>query len=710
MDGAGGTTTAGHGRTSLIDLDLAGLARSIWARRLWIAIPTALALVGSFAAVSVTTPTYRSEARILVENGESAYTRPEVDRSGSADRAAVDQEAVLSQVQLILSRDVAKAVAQQLELSRKPEFDPALRSYNPIKQVLILLGLAENPLRMTAEERVLRSYFEKLSAYQVDKSRIIAIQFESHDPALAAEAANVVAAKFIEAQQTNKRSQTRNASQWLSGEVDGLRRKVEDAEGRVESFRARANLFVGSNNTSLTAQQLAEVNSQIASARAQQSDAQTRARLLRDFLRSGRPIEAGDILNSEIIRRLNEQRAAVLAQLAEQSSTLGPRHPRIAELQAQRANLEGQIRSEAEKLVRVLENDARFAGARVEALQQNLDQAKKQASEASEQEVQLRVLEREAKSLRDQLETLLARYRDASARDTLTNLPADARVISRALVSNVPAFPKKLPTILIVTLGTLILAIATVATLALLAGAPDESAAAVEPRRMSDVAAEDDLTSVAAPSLAAQSLPLDAPGLADAPQPDSIAALAGLLDPGTSDAAHRRTLVVATANALAASGVGLALGRQLAEAGRRVVMVDIDAEEALLSGLAGPAAVGLSDFAAGAAGFGAILHSDPQSAAHLVPAGGMGRPPAEIVEFAVEALARSYEAVVIVAGVLPAAAEDFDTLCGLADDAVIVTEELASDASVRSAYARLTGAGLKPVVVMLAAEDEVVAA
>ncbi|WP_204310909.1 hypothetical protein, partial [Stenotrophomonas maltophilia] len=120
-----------------------------------------------------------------------------------------------------------------------------------------------------------------------------------------------------------------------SGEIDGLRRKVEEAEGRVESFRARANLFVGSNNTSLTAQQLAEVNSQIATARAQQTDAQTRSRLLRDFLRAGRPVESGDVVNSEIIRRLNEQRASVQVQLAEQSSTLGPRHPRIAELRAQ---------------------------------------------------------------------------------------------------------------------------------------------------------------------------------------------------------------------------------------------------------------------------------------------------------------------------------------------------------------------------------------
>ncbi len=699
----------GRGRGSLVDLDLAGLARAIWAARLWIAIPTVLALGGSFAAVTLKAPTYRSEARILVENGESSFTRPESDRSGG-DRAAIDQETVLSQVQLILSRDVAKAVAQKLDLARKPEFDPALRSFNPVRQVLIFLGLAENPMRMTAEERVLRSYFEKLTAFQVDKSRIISIQFDSHDPALAAEAANMVAAQFIEAQQANKRNQTRNASQWLSGEVDGLRRKVEEAEGRVESFRARANLFIGSNNTSLTAQQLAEVNSQIAAARAQQSDAQTRARLLRDFLRTGRPIESGEILNSEIIRRLNEQRAAVLAQLAEQSSTLGPRHPRIAELQAQRVNLDGQIRTEAEKLVRVLENDARFAGARVEALQQNLDQAKRQAGEASEQEVQLRVLEREAKSLRDQLETLLARYRDASARDTLAALPADARIISRALVSNVPAFPKKLPTILVMTLGTMLLAITVVVTLALLAG--EATPEAVE---ASDAgpAATDRLQAVESPPLAMADDPrvaFTADAEAAPATPDSIAALAQMLEAGPENAGCRRTLVIATRDGLAASGVALALGRELAAGGRRVVLVDLDADNAFLSLLVGQGVAGLSDFAAGAAGFGDIIHTDTQSTCHVVPAGNLGAPTADMAAFAVEALSRGYEAVVLSAGLIPAEAEAFDAIGAMADDAVVVAEGEAADPDVRAAHDRLLGAGLKPVVVMLATEDEMAAA
>jgi len=39
------------------------------------------------------------------------------------------------------------------------------------------------------------------------------------------------------------------------------------------------------------------------------------------MLRSGGPLESSDILNSELIRRLSEQRVTLRAQLAEQSSS-----------------------------------------------------------------------------------------------------------------------------------------------------------------------------------------------------------------------------------------------------------------------------------------------------------------------------------------------------------------------------------------------------
>src|SRR5207245_9369843 len=130
-------------------------------------------------------------------------------------------------------------------------------------------------------------------------------------------------------------------------------------------------------------------------------------------------------------------------------------HPGTKELKAQPARPERQIRDEAGKSSRSLDNDARIAGGRVEGLSASLEQLKKQASSSNGQDVQLRALEREAKAQRDLLESYLAKYREANTRETIDAAPTDGRIISRAIVSNTPAYPKKLPIVLIATLATL---------------------------------------------------------------------------------------------------------------------------------------------------------------------------------------------------------------------------------------------------------------
>jgi uncharacterized protein involved in exopolysaccharide biosynthesis len=242
-------------------------------------------------------------------------------------------------------------------------------------------------------------------------------------------------------EQSVRQEQTRGAGQWLAGEIDKLRGKVADAEARVEEFRSHTNLLVGTYNTTLSNQQ----------------------------------IEASDIVNSELVRRLSEQRGTLRAQLAEQSSQLLGGHPRIKELKAQIGDLDKQIRAEAEKLVRTLENEARIAGARVEASSANLDMVKRQAASTNEQDVQLRALERESKARRDLLESYLAKYRETTARETIGSAPPDAKIISAAIASNTPYFPKKLPIVAVATLITLILSAGLVTTGELLrasAGAP----------------------------------------------------------------------------------------------------------------------------------------------------------------------------------------------------------------------------------------------
>jgi polysaccharide biosynthesis transport protein len=468
---------------------------------------------------------------------------------------------------------------------------------------------------MTAEERLLEKFYERLSVYQVEKSRVIAIEFRSANPMLAAEVANAVAERLLVFQQKAKQESMRQASHWLSGEIDQLRKRVAETEARADEFRSKSNLFIGSNNTSLSGQQLGEANSQLVQARAQKAEAEAKARVIRDMLRSGRPIEASDIVNSEVIRRLNDQRVTLKAQLAEQSSTLLDQHPRIKELKAQIADIEAQTRSEAEKFVRSLDNDARIASARLDTLSANLDQAKKQASALSVDDVQLRALEREAKSQRDLLESYLARYRDVTAREGPDAVPPDARVLSQAVPSPAPYFPKKLPIILIAMLAVM-LCTAIFVALAELMSLDGTRRAAIP---MADAMPAPVSSPVPASWIGAAS---DAP--AGRPEPTTKTNERRL----AAIAEHVRGLgrgvvaVTAADEEEPGSAVALDLAREIGRQGARVLLVDMDvAESSTASLVADPRAPGLADLVFGVASFGEVIQRDRASRIHLIAVG-----------------------------------------------------------------------------------------
>src|ERR1700736_3070053 len=505
-------------------VELGTIGRELWRRKWWVLGPTLAVVAIAAVAVNLVTPRYKSEARVLIEGRENVFLRPEAEKRN--DRTVVDQEAVTSRVQLVLSRDVARQAIRQLRLGELPEFDPLLRGVSPVAHLLQLGGVAKDPLRMTPEERVLDSYYERLNAYAVDKSRVIAVEFQSYDPDLAARAANAVVDDFVALQLAAQQEETRGAGRWLAGEIEVLRQKVADAEAKVEEFRSKSNLFVGTNNTTLSAQQLGELNSQLGAARSQKADAEAKAKFIRDTLKSGKSLESADFLNSELIRRLSEQLATLRGQLAEQSSTLLDNHPRIKELKAQIGDLDRQLRTEAERLARSLENDARIAGARVETLSENLGQLKQQAATTNEQDIQLRAYEREAKAQRDLLESYLAKYREVTSRDSLGAVPSDVRVISRAVASNTPFFPKKLPVVLIASLAMLFIAWGFIVPGHLIAGSAGRAAGPAS--RLDDGAdferEEPHLAEI--PAEAAPVVPVEAAG--DAPE-RAIAELAGAI-------------------------------------------------------------------------------------------------------------------------------------------------------------------------------------
>jgi uncharacterized protein involved in exopolysaccharide biosynthesis len=661
------------------DLDLRVLGQALLRKRGWIIVPTVLAAVLSIAAVNLITPRYKSEARILVDGRENVFLRPNGERN--EERTALDAEAVTSQVQLLLSRDLAREIIRKNKLAERPEFDPVLQGLSPLKSLLALFGIGRDPFSLTPEERVLDAYYDRFTAYAVDKSRVIVIEFQSRDPDLAARVANSIAEGYLVLQQNARQEQAKSASLWLSGEIDSLRKKVSEAESRVEDFRSKSSLFVGTNNTTLSNQQMGELNTQLNNARALKSDAESKARLIREMLQSGKPIEASEVVNSELIRRLSEQRVTLRGQLAEQSSTLLDNHPRIKELKAQLSDLDRQIRDEASKLSRSLDNDSRIASGRVEGLSASLEQLKKQATSTNGNDVQLRALEREAKAQRDLLESYLAKYREANTRENIDAAPADGRIISRASVSNAPAYPKKLPIVLIATLATLMLSAGAIATGELLrmtapraVAAFTSSAAPVRAPAAAALAAADSVFDEVPPLSPRESRPEIAPDLTEIEQ------LAGDLR-GAGEAAHKVT-ILGTASGESITLTALTLARLIAR-DARVVVVDLSASSPTISAVSvDPAAPGLAELMQGEASFSQIITKDRLSRVHLVSAGRPGFDHALLqsprLGLAIDALLRVYDHVLLDAGTasdLPA-----ELLTAQARAVVVPDASMAADA------------------------------
>jgi succinoglycan biosynthesis transport protein ExoP len=248
-----------------------GVVGALWRNRIWIIGPVLFAAIASLAFVFLATPRFSSTAQILVERQETSFTRPE--RETSEANVQLDKEAIASEVQVILSVDVARRVIAEQGLDKLPEFNPSLRSPGPLDMVRGLLGGGGAP--SDPQQMILLAFRDHLSVYPVAESRVIAVEFWSEDAELSTRVANAVAEAYLEFQKAAIVETTTEASTWLQQQIADLRGKVSSAEQRVEKFRSENNLFTSTAGSSgagarlptLASQELSELSTQLTQAR-----------------------------------------------------------------------------------------------------------------------------------------------------------------------------------------------------------------------------------------------------------------------------------------------------------------------------------------------------------------------------------------------------------------------------------------------------------
>ncbi len=588
------------------DIDIAALLRAINRRKIRIALLAIVAGIATYVGLSFVTPQYSSEVRILIEREVNSYKRPADSQITSGQRSQTDQEAVASQVQVLLSRDLAMGAVNTLNLEEDPEFNKDAAASPHWRTMLGFVNLDSRPSKVAIQARVLDAFLDRLSVFQLESSRVIAISFQSRDPQTAAKAANTLADFYLTWHQNEKLKQTKEASAWLSVQISHLSKKVEQADIKAERFRSSSGLFEGSRNTTLDAQQLSELNSQLILAKAQRTETEARAALIKKMLKEkGDVAAAADVLNSLLIQRLLEQRVRVQRQLAEVSATLLPSHPRLKQLNSELTDLRRQIRQETHKVVSGLQNEAQIAGAREASLRDSLATMKLSAAKGNESQIKLRALEREVTANRDLLESYLARFRDASARSDQASVPALASIVSRAHVSNKPSFPKKGP-----------ISLLAFAAIGLLGLAHSVARELIMARPVGSTGARDIGNLHPAHSRANQS--------PDSRQFTQMPAPIAANSPGDIarrlDVARAGIIIITPASdRTVASGQALEVARELANSGRKLIVIDILAEaDHIAIDMDMPDAPGIYQLLSGEAQFGEVIRRDPGSPLHVI--------------------------------------------------------------------------------------------
>ena len=652
------------------EINLAFLLAKLWSARFGVAIFVIVITGLVYLFTQTTDPKYQSDAQILIEPQETAFTRPEVEQ-GDGNRT-IDERAIASEVQVMRSRDIADQVIDRLDLADHPYFDPARVSTSMVKSVFILLGLSEDPLLRSPEERVYSKFDSGLTVYNIPGSRVIVVSYESRDPELSARIANAIVDTYQATQRQTQATNTRSATSFLETEIAELRRQVGEAEAAVARFRSGSGLFVGPNETTLSAQQLSELSSELTRARAAESDSRSRAEELRALIaQQGTNVALPESFSTPLTQRLQEEQATLRARIAELSATLLPAHPRIRELNAQLADVGGQIRTEANRIAQRFENEARVAAARASALEDELARLSAEASRIAEAEVELRALEREAAAQRDLLASYLVRFREAATREDAAMLPTNARIIQTAQVAGEPVFPRTLPMIMIAFVGSLAFALLGVMSQAILAGAVRDDSLDI-PEMQPDIHRNARFAH-AEPVMEAEDRHSTADVVQEPVTPEPEAApppqLKTLRTYTLSDADECR-LMFSHLRRLGASGVGtritvgtsdlgvntgdvaLRIARAIAQAGRSVVMLDCVGD--LRNTGITPDGPGFYELIMGAVGFDAALHKDPESPLHLVPSGFQQADRSMIADDAADlvlsAFAHTYDSVIVNAG------------------------------------------------------------
>jgi exopolysaccharide transport family protein len=427
-------------------IDVLEIVRILRRRASIIAASVAIVLACAVLFIAIVRPQFTGTATVLIDPRRTNV----IDTGAILGNFGTDEASVESQVSLIQSLSVMQRVVGGMKLVEDPEFVPPPGAFDWIRSLFSSSDGSTNA-QSVARAKAIDTLKRRLKVIRQRSTFLVDINASSVDPAKSAAIANAVAQAYFLEQVRSKYDSTKIAAGWLDNQINELKSRVIASDKAVQDFRAANNLHVAQGVT-INDQQISDLNSKLITARAEAAEAGAKFRQLEHLAKAGGdPGAIAEALGSETIARLRAQYADLTKTDADLSTKFGARHPQLATVRAQLRETRRLIDEEVSRILDARRHNYEVAAAREGSLQKSLDELQNVSTGASQAQVRLRELQREAEANRTIYESFLARYREASAQETL-EMP-DSRIVTAADVPVTPSFPK---TFLTLALGLLI--------------------------------------------------------------------------------------------------------------------------------------------------------------------------------------------------------------------------------------------------------------
>lgn len=368
-------------------------------------------------------PVFRATARLTVDQRTASDTLLKTP----ADTTPLQQGYLETLAEVMRSRTLAEATVAQLSLWKHPEYAKAVP------------GATAEP-GQPAPAGVVDRFMSKTTIATVPGSTVINVSVDSTDPELSANAANALVQQFINRDLDARTAGTKDASNWIERQLEEQRARVTKTEAALQEYREKQDAASLSDGQNIVVQRLADLNREVTRARTERIAKEELYKRVTDLQDNPTLLNSvPTIAANGYIQQLKAQLDQLERQLAESSTTLGPRHPEIVRLTTARDEAQRRLSTEISTVVSSMKNELLTAQAGEKSLSAALEAQKSEAQNLDRKAVEYAALVREAESNRALYQSLLEQAKHLGLAGDLQR--SNLRVLDKASTPRSPVNP-----------------------------------------------------------------------------------------------------------------------------------------------------------------------------------------------------------------------------------------------------------------------------